>query len=142
MPPVYKGAVWLYNEIDWTEVKEGLIQFTVLMGVFAFTMGKEAAILWRRAEQALVYRSPDQKVSIQPVEKVIPQPTVKVSIPPVQKLLPPAKETVTHPPTVKVNQQPVKKTYSVKELKVLAKKAGHKNYSKLNKQALMNLVGV
>ena len=130
--PAADGISWLIAQIDWSEVKDGLIQAVVITAVAFYTLGQKTRILWSEIEQALVYRSPEQKVITEPEEKVIPQP--------VQKLLPPAKEIVSPEPEEKVIAQPVEKVYSVKELKNKAKQAGLSRYSKLNRTELISLL--
>ena len=130
--PAADGISWLIAQIDWSEVKEGLIQAVVITAVAFFTLGQKTRILWSKIERSLVYRSPEIKVN--------PQPEIKVSIQPAQKLLPPAKEIVTPQPAQKVNSRPAKKPLTSAQLKNKCKVANLKGYSKLNKSQLISLL--
>ena len=136
--PAADGISWLIAQIDWSEVKEGLIQAVVITAVAFFTLGQKTRILWSKIERSLVYRSPEIKVNPQPEIKVNPQPEIKVSIQPAQKLLPPAKEIVTPQPAQKVNSRPAKKPLTSAQLKNKCKVANLKGYSKLNKSQLIS----
>jgi hypothetical protein len=138
--PAADGFSWLIAQIDWSEVKEGLIQAVVITAVAFYTLGQKTRILWSKIERSLVYRSPAVKVITEPEEKVIPQPIQKVNFSPAQKLLPPAAEKVIDRPAQKVNSRPAKKPLTSAQLKNKCKVANLKGYSKLNKSQLISLL--
>ena len=139
---------WVHSQIDWMEVKDSLIEAIVLIACFFYYAGVKARKLWKQAEQALVYVSPEiniesEKPAEQEVQAEKAEPAKQV------KLLMPAKdEKPAVPAEQSKSTKKAKSTKSTKstkpatmaELKKQAKQAGLTNYSKLNKTQLTALL--